>query len=161
MATYVIGDVQGCYQSLLSLLNKIHFDPARDELWFTGDLVNRGPDSLAVCQLVMSLGHKAKTVLGNHDIYLLAVANQCLQNHEKSLAPLLASEALPAILDWLRQQPLIYVQNHYVLVHAGIPPCWSITQAQYYANQVEKLLRSDNYSRYLLSFWGESARLLR
>ena len=99
MATYVIGDVQGCYTSLQLLLNKIRFNSRSDELWFTGDLVNRGKDSLLVCQFIMSLGHQAKTVLGNHDIYLLALANGCLPNKENSLNKLLASPDLDKIIN--------------------------------------------------------------
>lgn len=150
MATYAIGDVQGCFASLRQLTRTIGFNSAQDRLWFVGDLVNRGPDSLAVLRYIRGLGSAAVTVLGNHDLFLLAVA--------AGLAPLRHDDTLTQVLDapdceelttWLRQQPLLYREGSYVLVHAGLLPLWTVDEAQQLAMEAETVLRGEQFSAML------------
>lgn len=157
MATYAVGDIQGCYTELQHLLEHIRFDPAADLLWLVGDLVNRGPDSLEVLRLVKSLGDSAVTVLGNHDLHLLAVS--------EGAAELQRSDTLDSILDapdrdellyWLRQQKLLHVENDFVLVHAGLLPQWSVAQALRLANEVEAALRGNDYAAFLGHMYGNA-----
>ena len=130
MATYAIGDIQGCYDELRQLLEHIRFDPAQDKLWFVGDLVNRGPGSLQVLRFVKSLGDNAITVLGNHDLHLLAVAEGVGELHRSdTLDEVLAAPDRNELLTWLRQQRLLHAEGEYVLVHAGLLPQWSVKQA--------------------------------
>ena len=155
MARYAVGDIQGCYSELQQLLALIHFDPAADKLWLVGDLVNRGPDSLGVLRLVKSLGDAAITVLGNHDLHLLAVA--------EGVAALHPSDTLTAILDapdcnelmvWLRTQRLLHVEQEFVLVHAGLSPSWTVPQAQQLAHEIETALRGPHYPEFLTHMYG-------
>lgn len=157
MAIYAIGDIQGCYGELQRLLEQIGFDPAQDRLWFVGDLVNRGPGSLEVLRLVKSLGDHAITVLGNHDLHLLAVA--------EGIGKLHSSDTLDAILDapdrdellhWLRHQRLMHAEGEHVLVHAGLLPQWTVRQALALAREVESALRSDDYAVFLEKMYGNS-----
>ena len=152
MATYAIGDVQGCFASLLALLDAIAFDRARDRLWFTGDLVNRGPQSLEVLRLVQDLGERAVTVLGNHDLHLLAVAyGQGALRPKDTFTDVLQAPDRDALLTWLRQQPLLYhdATRDMTLVHAGLPPQWTLAMARAHAAEVEEVLRSANYPELL------------
>lgn len=150
MATYAIGDVQGCFSALQRLLDRIEFSPSNDRLWFVGDLVNRGPESLAVLRFVKQLGPAAITVLGNHDLHLLAIHIGCASVHKKdTLHEILEAPDREEIMDWLRRQPLLHRQNGFVLVHAGILPQWSLEQARTLAQEVEEALQSDNYHLYL------------
>lgn len=157
MAIYAIGDVQGCYAELQGLLTKIDFQVEADRLWFTGDLVNRGPDSLAVLRFVHDLGDAAQTVLGNHDLHLLALA--------EGLAPAQRSDTLDGVLgaadkdellDWLRHRPLLYLDPRYgdALLHAGLPPQWDIHQAQACAGEVEAVLRGPGFRDFLAHMYG-------
>jgi bis(5'-nucleosyl)-tetraphosphatase (symmetrical) len=146
MATYAIGDVQGCHDALARLVEHIRFDSASDRLWFVGDLVNRGPDSLKVIRYVKSLGDAAVVVLGNHDLFLLAVAEDiAAMRQEDTLQAILAAPDREALLGWLRQQRLLYREQQFVLVHAGILPQWSIDEAEELAHEVETGLRSSSY----------------
>ncbi|MEH6668020.1 MAG: metallophosphoesterase, partial [Psychrobacter sp.] len=127
---YVIGDLQGCYAAYLQLLKTLDFDPAQDKLWFAGDLVARGEDSLNTLRHVKALCEQgaAATVLGNHDLNLIAVWRGAakLKNKDKT-APIFAADDCDELLEWLRRQPILaYPDEHTVLVHAGIPPHWSI-----------------------------------
>ncbi|UCE64750.1 MAG: symmetrical bis(5'-nucleosyl)-tetraphosphatase [Nitrospirota bacterium] len=150
MATYAIGDVQGCMNSLRQLIEKIQFAPDRDRLWFVGDLVNRGPDSLTVLRYVKGLGSAAVTVLGNHDLHLLAVAAGVTDLQKKdSFHDVLSAPDGPDLLNWLRRQPLIHQEQGFLLVHAGLLPQWTISQAVNLAREVEALLRSDDFSKNL------------
>lgn len=145
MATYAIGDVQGCYASLCRLLDEIRFDPVRDDLWFTGDLVNRGPDSAAVVRFVAELGDRAVTVLGNHDLHLLAVAAGAARpSREDELADILGADDSEHLLTWLSARPLFHYDPElgYGLVHAGLLPAWSIETAQACAREVEVYIRA-------------------
>ena len=130
MAIYAVGDIQGCYTELQQLIEQINFDPARDKLWLVGDLVNRGPDSLGVLRLVKSLGNSAITVLGNHDLHLLAVAEGVAELHrDDTLREILDAPDSNELLAWLRRQHLLHVEDNFVLVHAGLLPSWSATRS--------------------------------
>ena len=147
MPTYAIGDVQGCYRELSELLALIKFNRERDQLWFVGDLVNRGPQSLEVLRYVRSLGSAAITVLGNHDLHLLAVAygNNERLRADDTLDDILKARDRDDLLFWLRQQPLLHHDAHlgYTLIHAGLPPQWDLRTAQLCAHVVERALRDD------------------
>ncbi len=159
MATYAIGDIQGCYNEVQQLLEKIQFEPGKDTLWLVGDLVNRGPDSLKVLRLVKSLGESAVTVLGNHDLHLLAVAaGEAVLHRSDTLDEILNSPDRDDLLAWLRQQRLLHAQNGYVLVHAGLLPQWSIRQAASLAQEVETALRSHDYSVYFEHMYGNAPK---
>lgn len=138
MATYAIGDIQGCARSLDRLLEQIRFDPAIDRLWCVGDLVNRGPASLRVLRYLKRLGPSAQVVLGNHDLFLLAVAEGIVPLRPKdTIQDILAADDRTEILGWLRQQPLHYHEGSYFMVHAGLLPQWSIDEAASLAREVE------------------------
>jgi bis(5'-nucleosyl)-tetraphosphatase (symmetrical) len=159
MAIYAIGDIQGCYDELLQLLEQICFDHTHDTLWFVGDLINRGPDSLKVLRLVKSFGTSAITVLGNHDLHLLAVAVGAAEQHRSdTLDKILQAPDREELLDWLRHLPLLHAENDYVLVHAGLLPQWSIKQATELAAEVEKALRSDDFADFFKHMYGNSPR---
>ncbi len=131
MATYAIGDVQGCYGELRQLLGAAGFDRTRDHLWFVGDLVNRGPDSLGVLRFVRDLGSAAITVLGNHDLHLVAyAAGLAKPRADDTLEEVLAAPDRDELMQWLRGLPMIHVEGEHVLVHAGLLPQWSVERAQ-------------------------------
>ena len=144
---YVIGDLQGCFAALQALKIALDFDENQDCLWFTGDLVARGEDSLSTLREVKRLADRgaAKTVLGNHDLNLLAVWRGVAKLRKKDLtAPILAADDAQVLLDWLRQQPLLLLPNaDTVLTHAGIPPIWTVAQTADYAREVEMILQAD------------------
>lgn len=157
MAIYAIGDVQGCFDELQSLLATIAFDDDRDTLWFAGDLVNRGPKSLQVLHFVMSLGDHAIVVLGNHDLHLLAVTQGHEKYHRKdTFQDVLAAPDRADIVDWLRQRPLLHYDAALgiTLIHAGLPPQWDLALAKACATEVETALRGKNYSSYLENMYG-------
>lgn len=159
MSIYAVGDIQGCYAELQQLLEQIRFDPAQDQLWLVGDLVNRGPDSLQVLRLVKSLGESAITVLGNHDLHLLAVAAGTVTLHySDTLDEVLAAPDSEELLTWLRQQRLLHVHDEHVLVHAGLLPQWSVKQALSLAHEVEDALRGNDYVTFLARMYGNSPR---
>jgi len=163
MATYAIGDIQGCYDELQQLLQKIRFDPARDTLWFCGDLVNRGGQSLQVLRLVHSFGECAVTVLGNHDLSLLAVAERDEADQGKvnaELREVLFAPDRDKLLDWLRARPLLHTDHdlNFMLVHAGLAPRWTIEGAERAAREVEQRLRSDS-RRLLKAMFGNKPDL--
>lgn len=156
MAIYAIGDVQGCFAALQRLIEKIRFDPARDRLWFVGDLVNRGPESLAVLRYVKGLGQAAVTVLGNHDLHLLAVAEGIINQRPKdTLQAILAAPDREDLLDWLRRQPLLHRDNGFVLLHAGLLPQWTVGTAEALAREVEETLRSQDHRPFLRTLYGD------
>ena len=157
MSVYVIGDVQGCYATLQRLLEEIRFDETNDRLWFVGDLVNRGRDSLATLRFVHQLGERAVTVLGNHDLHLLAVA----RGHRRAKPTDTLDEILRApdrdeLLDWLRKRPLLHRDDAagFVMVHAGIPHIWDLDETTTRAREVETVLASDDYDELLAEMSG-------
>lgn len=156
MASYAIGDLQGCYDSLQRLLERINFDPAEDKLWFAGDLVNRGPDSLSCLRLVKSLGDKAITVLGNHDLHLIAIAAEHKKNNDKGIKKVLKADDAVELFEWLRTRPLIHHDKKlgYTMVHAGIYPKWSLKKALKYADELHQVLASDNYLDFIHNMYG-------
>ena len=159
MAVFAIGDVQGCFDDLQRLLDKIRFDPAADRLWFVGDLVNRGPRSLEVLRFVKSLGEGAVTVLGNHDLHLLAVAAGVRgANRRDTLDPILEAPDREELLTWLRHRPLLHHDGArgFTMIHAGLPPQWDLRLAQACAREVEAVLRSDNVRDFLAEMYGDA-----
>ena len=154
MTTYAIGDVHGCLESLQRLLEKIHFDPLQDCLWFSGDLVNRGPQSLETLRFIRDLGDKACTVLGNHDIALLGVACGALPYDSKrhTFSDILAANDREELIHWLCQQPLIHqdLTLKFTLIHAGILAPWDLPQALRLAAEVEDCLKDDAAIKTLL-----------
>ncbi|MFA6920422.1 MAG: symmetrical bis(5'-nucleosyl)-tetraphosphatase [Gallionella sp.] len=155
MAIYAVGDIQGCYTELVQLLEKIGFDQQKDKLWLVGDLVNRGADSLQVLRLVKSLGDSAITVLGNHDLHLLAVASGVSRLHRgDTLDEILNAPDREELLVWLRNQRLLHVEGDFVLVHAGLLPGWTVKGARKLAHEVEAALRGKNYVEFLQHMYG-------
>jgi bis(5'-nucleosyl)-tetraphosphatase (symmetrical) len=155
MATYAIGDVQGCFQALLGLLEWIAFDFERDRLWFVGDLVNRGPDSLATLRFVKGLGDSAVCVLGNHDLHLVAVAEgHAALRRGDTLEETLSAPDHSELITWLRQRPLMHAEDGYAMVHAGLLPSWTITRAVELAREVEQALSAPSYSSLLARMYG-------
>ena len=155
MATYAIGDIQGCFASFLALLERCAFDPAHDRLWLVGDLVNRGPRSLETLRFVRDLGTSAVTVLGNHDLYLLMLAEGFgKRSKDDTLDEILTAPDCDELLDWLRQQPLCHVEGGFCLVHAGLLPQWTAVEARRLATEVEQALRAPSYREFMANMWG-------
>jgi bis(5'-nucleosyl)-tetraphosphatase (symmetrical) len=157
MATYAIGDLQGCYTELIDLLGRIGFDAGSDRLWFTGDLVNRGPQSLECLRFARDLGDRAVTVLGNHDLHLLAIAAGRMQPRKNdTVDDILAAPDRGELLDWLRRRPLLHYEPQYecVMVHAGLPPQWDLATASELAGEVEAVLRGDEVQGFYENMYG-------
>jgi bis(5'-nucleosyl)-tetraphosphatase (symmetrical) len=155
VATYAIGDLQGCLQPLHELLELIGFNPTRDRLWLVGDLVNRGPDSLETLRFVRSLGDAAITVLGNHDLHLLTVAAGHARIHRgDTLDDILAAPDRCEQLDWLRTRAMLHAEGEYLLVHAGLLPQWSIAQARDLAGEAESALRGSGHAALFERMYG-------
>lgn len=157
MPTYAIGDIQGCRDSLLHLLDKIAFDPAADRIWFVGDLVNRGPDSLGVLRLIRDLGDAAICVLGNHDLHLLALAEGHGRRHKgDTLEAVLAAPDRDALLHWLRHRRLAWRENGFLLVHAGVLPGWTADAALAHAAEAEAALQGPDYRAFFEQMYGNA-----
>jgi len=158
MAVYAIGDIQGCYDPFRELLDTIDFDAATDTLWLTGDLVNRGPKSLKTLRFVKSLGDSAITVLGNHDLHLLALAEGNMRFSERfaTLQKVLRASDRDELLHWLRHRPLAHYDKRLetLLVHAGTYPKWSVKKTLARAAEVEAVLQSDKYGSLLDKMYG-------
>lgn len=155
MAIYAIGDLQGCFTPFQRLLELIRFDPAHDKLWLVGDIVNRGPDSLALLRYIKQADAAIITVLGNHDLHLLMAA--------AGIAGLQPGDTLQSVLDapdrdelllWLRRQKLFYRQDGYAMVHAGLLPSWTADQAERLSREVESTLQQDNYAESFAQIYG-------
>ncbi|MFT6614725.1 MAG: bis(5'-nucleosyl)-tetraphosphatase (symmetrical) [Halopseudomonas sp.] len=149
MTTYAVGDLQGCLAPLKSLLETVGFNPSRDTLWSVGDLVNRGPDSLQTLRFIDSLGGACIAVLGNHDLHLLAAAQDATRLRKSdTLLSILKADDRVQLLGNLRQRPLAHldIAHGFFMSHAGIPPIWSVAQALGYAAEVEDVLRSETLS---------------
>jgi bis(5'-nucleosyl)-tetraphosphatase (symmetrical) len=159
MAIYAIGDVQGCYDDLQRLLDTIAFDPQTDELWFAGDLVNRGPKSLEVLRFVKSLGDTAIAVLGNHDLHLLAAYDSGIVHKKDTFRPVLEAPDAAELIDWLRFRPLFHTNGEFCLLHAGLPPQWDLEKAQEMARLAEGVLQGDDYRHFLGQMYGNQPDL--
>ena len=160
MATYAIGDLQGCLDTLQRLLDKLRFDPARDRLWFCGDLVNRGGQSLETLRLVHALAASSTVVLGNHDLSLLAIGQRAEADQARvnpDLRAILFAPDRDTLLDWLRQQQFMHVDRTlgFAMVHAGLAPQWTIAQAEERAREAEQLLRGDGFRKLLRNMYGD------
>ena len=155
MSTYAIGDVQGCYDQLMRLLERCDYDERRDRLWFVGDLVNRGPQSLATLRFVKQLGSGAVTVLGNHDLSLLVVAAGAHKGHASdTFGDILAAPDRDELIAWTRAQYLMHADQGYAMVHAGLLPQWTIDYALRLAREVEAVLRGPGYDDFIRSLYG-------
>lgn len=159
MATYVIGDVQGCLHAFLELLETVAFRPGRDRLWLTGDLVNRGEDSLGTLRWCMAHDADVVAILGNHDLHLLAVAEGFVPPHRKdTLDEILAAPDRGAVLDWLRHRPMVHRQDGWLMVHAGLLPEWTPAQAEALGRELETALRGPGWRDFLRDMYGNEPR---
>jgi len=150
MATYVIGDIQGCYKALMGLVEAIQFDPKVDELWLAGDLVNRGPDSLAVLRWVREHEDSLSVVLGNHDLYLIACALGAVPRRKKdTVGALLNAPDASELVAWLRKQPLLHRKGRHVMVHAALHPSWTFDEAEREARLLESILQGEKAASFL------------
>ncbi len=157
MAVYAIGDVQGCFDELQALLELIRFNPAEDQLWFAGDLVNRGPKSLETLRFVRDLGEKAVTVLGNHDLHLLAIAHGFpIKHDDHTMDDILGAPDRDELIDWLCHQPLLHHDDTlgFTMVHAGLPPQWDLHMARQCAHEVEAILHGNQRPEFLDQMYG-------
>ncbi len=158
MATYAIGDIQGCYQSFSKLLKKIQFDPLHDQLWIAGDMINRGPESLATMQFLLDHQTQIRCVLGNHDLHFLAVAFECRKIHVKdTFDDILSSQQKDEIVAWMVKQPLAYFNAAFntLMVHAGLPFNWSREDVLRYSQEVTDKLKSFSCEQFYLSMYGD------
>jgi len=161
MSTYAIGDIQGCFEPLQTLLKKIAFNPENDTLWFTGDLVNRGPSSLQTLRFVKQLGQSAITVLGNHDLHLLAIAEGFAKaKPDEHLQDILNAPDKHELLSWLRHQPLMHDDTSlgFSMIHAGLPPQWDYSQARLLADELQSVLRDPGYTHFLEHMYGNKPK---
>lgn len=155
MATYAIGDIQGCYHAFQALLARIDFNPKLDELWLVGDLINRGSGSLEVLRWCYAHQDSLKVVLGNHDLHALVVAAGFVNAHKgDTLDAILQADDRDVLLTWLRHQQLVYQNESYLMVHAGLLPQWTSEQAAAYATEVEAVLRGEDYLDFLAHMYG-------
>lgn len=155
MATYAIGDLQGCFAPLQALLDAIGFNPSRDRLWQVGDIVNRGPDSLAALRWAKGMKDALVTVLGNHDLHLLAVAEGIEPaKRGDTIQDILDAPDRDELLGWLRSRPLMHVEDGLALVHAGLLPQWTVARARELAAEVEAVLRGDHYHDFFAHMYG-------
>lgn len=162
MSTYVIGDLQGCFTPLLKLLEQVNYNPSVDELWFAGDLINRGDESLETLRFVRSLGDKAKVILGNHDLHLIAVAHGfATLKRGDTLQSILNASDRDDLIDWLRSQPLCHYDAtlDVIMTHAGVPPCWSLADTLRLSREVETMLQSDQVEDFLQVMYGNKPSL--
>ncbi len=157
MTSYAVGDIQGCLEPLLRLLDKISFSPDKDELWAAGDIVNRGPASLDTLRFLKSLGPAFRMVLGNHDLHLLATARGHRSPTPKdTLDDIYRAPDADQLLDWLQAQPLLIHDQGYIMTHAGLPPQWSLDIAKQRASEVESVLRSDKADVFFQGMYGNA-----
>jgi bis(5'-nucleosyl)-tetraphosphatase (symmetrical) len=154
MAIYAIGDIQGCLDPFKRLLDRISFDPQTDQLWLVGDLVNRGPDSLALLRFVRDLGNSVRIVLGNHDLFLLATAEGIAAVRPKdTIQDVLEAEDRCELIAWLRRQPLLHREGSFLMVHAGLLPQWTVDESAGFAREVESALAGPDYRSFLQSLF--------
>nr|WP_295377732.1 symmetrical bis(5'-nucleosyl)-tetraphosphatase [Pseudoxanthomonas sp.] len=160
MAVWAIGDLQGCYDATQRLLEKLRFDPAGDRLWFCGDLVNRGGQSLETLRLVHSLREQSVVVLGNHDLSLLAIGERSPEEQRKvnpDLQRVVLADDARALLDWLRGQKLVHADRElgWMMIHAGLAPKWTTSLAERYAREVEQQLHGNGYRKLFRNMYGD------
>lgn len=160
MAVWAIGDLQGCYGPTQRLLEKIRFDPAQDQLWFCGDLVNRGGESLETLRLVHSLREQSIVVLGNHDLSLLAISERTVDDQRRvnqDLQRILFADDRDTLIDWLRLRPLLHSDRAlgWMMIHAGLSPKWTTTHAEKHAREVEHRLHGDGRRKLLRNMYGD------
>lgn len=155
MAIYAIGDVQGCYSEMRKLVDAFSFDPSSDRIWFTGDLVNRGPNNVETLRFVKQLGPRADVVLGNHDLYLLSVVfgGRVLSKND-TIQDVLYSKHCEELCHWLRRRPLIHRCGNHLLVHAGIPHIWDRRRAVALASELQAVLSGNDYESFLRGMYG-------
>ncbi len=157
MATYAIGDIQGCYHAFQALLERVGFDKSSDQLWLVGDLINRGSGSLEVLRWCYQHQDNITTVLGNHDLHAIVVAHGIRKPHRgDTIQAILDAPDAEALLTWLRHQPLLEANEDYVMVHAGLLPEWRVDQALAYAKEVEQALQGENYVEFLVNMYGNT-----
>ena len=162
MPTYAIGDLQGCYDPLQRLLERIKFAPENDTLWLVGDLVNRGPQSLEVLRFIKGLGEAAVTVLGNHDLHLLALASGFGRVHKSdTFGPILAAPDRDELLHWLQHRRLAWREREFLLLHAGLMPGWSADDAMRLAAEAEAVLQQPDARDFFAQMYGDSPRAWR
>jgi len=150
MAVYARGDLQGCLKPLQCLLERVAFDPARDQLWLVGDLVNRGPQSLETLRFLYSIRHALTCVLGNHDLHLLALAAGARASQPMdTISGILRAPDAKDLIDWLRKRPLAHAEGKTLMVHAGVMPNWTLRQTISYAEEVSARLRSQHWADFL------------
>lgn len=155
MATYAIGDIQGCYHAFQALLQRLKFNSAHDRLWLVGDLINRGSGSLEVLRWCFENQHALTVVLGNHDLHALVVAEGIVNAHRgDTLDAILQAEDREQLLHWLRMQKLMHYEHGYLMVHAGLLPQWTAKQALAYAAEVESVMHSDDYLDFFKQMYG-------
>ena len=155
MATIAIGDVQGCYDQLMRVLERAAYDERRDTLWFVGDLVNRGPQSAKTVRFAKSLGERQVTVLGNHDLALLVVAAGLAKPHRgDTFHDILSAPDREELLAWLRHQKMMHAGEGYAMVHAGLLPQWSIARALQLGREVEAVLQGPDHRDFLKNLYG-------
>ena len=164
MSTYAIGDIQGCYKPLIALLNKVNFKPAIDKLWCVGDLINRGPKSLDTLRYLRDIDDAAEIVLGNHDLHFLAILHGCAPVRTKdTLQKLIAAPDCYELSEWLRNKPLAHFESvetqigiqHYLMIHAGVAPQWTLQKTLDYAAEVELALQGKDFKKFLKSMYGD------
>ena len=159
MAVYAIGDIKGCFDELQAMLELLNFDQQKDQIWLAGDLVNRGPKSAEVLRFAKDLGPTAvKVVLGNHDLHLLANACGVTKHHHRldTMDSVLNAPDRDELIDWLRRQPLLHhdAKLGFTMVHAGLPPIWTLSKAKKRAQEVEEVLRSDDWPTFFQHMYG-------
>ncbi|NTV95127.1 MAG: symmetrical bis(5'-nucleosyl)-tetraphosphatase [Thiobacillus sp.] len=159
MATYVIGDIQGCFEAFKELLVAIAFNPAKDRLWLCGDLVNRGENSIDTLRWCMAHDDQVVAILGNHDLHLLAVAAGFVPAHRNdTLAEILDAPDREQVLDWLRRRPMLHREGDWLMVHAGLLPEWTPDLAEALARELEAVLRGPGYLGFLERMYGNEPR---
>jgi bis(5'-nucleosyl)-tetraphosphatase (symmetrical) len=161
MAVYAIGDIQGCFDELQALLDRIGFNPGADRLWFAGDLVNRGPKSLETLRFISGLGDVAVSVLGNHDLHLLAAAHgHPIDHDDHTLDAILVAPDRDELIDWLRHQPLLHHDGQlgFTMLHAGLPPQWDLELASSCAREVEAVLQGDRTADFIDHMYGNKPK---
>ena len=162
MSTYAIGDIQGCYTELQNLLNEINFNEKNDQLWFVGDLVNRGPKSLQTLRFIKSLGVSAKIVLGNHDLHLIAASKNIRPiSNKDTIKEILTADDADELINWLKSRPLLLTDTDlgFTMVHAGIAPQWTLDTAKNFAKECESILQNEKIDDFLMHMYGDKPNI--